>query len=56
MIISELVLTNINILRHYVKMIFILYKMGENIGVILRITVVVAIFLLFYDDWATKSE
>ena len=30
--------------------------MGENVGVILHITVVVAIFLLFYDDKKTYSK
>ena len=32
-------------------MISIIYNMGEKIGVILRFYVVVAIFLLFYDDF-----
>ena len=53
---SQLILTYIYILRLSVTMISIIYKMGGNNGVILHITVVVAIFLLFYDDKNTYSN
>ena len=53
---SQLILTHIHVLRHYVTMIFIICKMGESNGVFLHITVVVAIFLLFHDDQDTKWE
>ena len=52
----QLISTHINILRCYVTMIYILYKMGEKNVMILHITVVVSIFLLFYDDKNTDSE
>ena len=54
--ISQLILTHINIVRHYVTMISILYKMGEKKGVILHITVVVATILIFYDDKNIDSK
>ena len=46
----------INMLRNYVTMFSILYKRGENYGAVLHINVVVAIFLLFYDDKNTDSK
>ena len=51
--ISKLILTHANILRVYGTMISILYKMGENNGSILHITVVVAIFcyLWWQEHW-----
>ena len=39
----------------YGKMISIFTKWEQNIGVILHIYVVVAIFLLFYDDFMMKK-
>ena len=56
MSISQLILTHVNILRHYVTMICIIYKMGEKNGVILHLNVSRAIFLLFNDDQDTKPE
>ena len=56
MSISQLILTHIHVLRHYVTMIFILYKMGESNGVFLHITVAVAIFLMFHYNKDTEWE
>ena len=54
--ISQLKFTHVNISILRVTMVSILYKMGENNVVILRIIVFVAIFLIFYDDKKTYSK
>ena len=56
MSITQLILSHINILWHYVKMIPILYKIKEIFGVIVHMNVDRAIFLLFHDDQDTKSD